>query len=107
MNNPPQSLDGARVLEFAVIDDSVKFTGRLELYRGDEPVGPVPRLVIAQNPEASDLLLLHCDMDWNVLGVQAWNAPDKPPVTSVEEVKRRAEQYYIGLSSKWVRLQAQ
>jgi hypothetical protein len=49
-----------------------------------------------------ELLLLHCDVKWNVVGGQIWNAPGNPPVTTVEEVKIRAEQYYSGIMSKWV-----
>jgi hypothetical protein len=51
-----------------------------------------------------ELLLFHCDENWNVLGAQIWNAPDRPPVTSVDEVKERAEKFYAGVNSKWVAL---
>jgi hypothetical protein len=49
-----------------------------------------------------ELLLLHCDGEWNVVGGQVWNAPGQPPVTTIEEVKSRAENYYAGIASKWV-----
>jgi hypothetical protein len=103
MRPPPAILDGAKVLEYAMIDSSVQFTGRLHLYHGDTRIGAVPCLAIGQNPDMNELLLFHCDEDWNVLGAQIWNTPGQPVVTSVEEVKARAENYYAGVSTKWVR----
>jgi len=101
MQPPPAVIDGARVLEYAIVDPSVRYTGRLHLYHGDTRVGPVPRLAIGQNPDMKELLLLHCDEHWNVLGAQIWNAPGQVTVTSVDEVKARAENYYAGISAKW------
>jgi len=101
MQPPPAVIDGARVLEYAIVDPSVRYTGRLHLYHGDTRVGPVPRLAIGQNPDMKELLLLHCDEHWNVLGAQIWNAPGQGTVTSVDEVKARAENYYAGISAKW------
>jgi hypothetical protein len=103
---PPPIIDGATVLEYAVIDDSVRFTGRLHLYHGEKRVGPVPRLAICKDPDMDDLLLFHCDTSWSVQAAQIWNAPGKPAVTSVDEVKRRAEEAYSGLAAKWVRYEA-
>ena len=102
MNRPPRMLDGARVLEYAIIDASVQFTGKLHLFHGEERVGPVPGLAICRDPRMKELLLFHCDSEWNVVGGQIWNAPGQSPVTTVEEVKSRAENYYAGVSSKWV-----
>jgi hypothetical protein len=102
MKRPPHILDGAQVLEYALLDSSVHFTGTLHLYHGDKRVGPVPNLAICRNPEMKELLLFHCDENWNVLGAQIWNDPDRSTVTSIEEVKQRAEKFYIGVSSKWI-----
>jgi len=102
MKRPPQILDGAQVLEYAVLDSSVHFTGTLHLYHGDKRVGPVSHLAICRNPDMKELLLFHCDKNWNVLGAQIWNAPDRSTVTSIEEVKHRAEKFYTGVSSKWI-----
>jgi hypothetical protein len=107
MRTPPPVLDGASVLEYAVVDQSVRFTGRLHLYHGGKSVGPVPCLAICKDPAMEELLLFHCDNEWNVLGAQIWNAPDNPPITSVHEVKMRAENYYAGISSRWTRLGSQ
>ena len=104
MQGPPPIIDGARVLEYAILDESVSFTGRLQLYHGGQRVGPVPCLAICKNPDMDELLLFHCDSAWNVQGAQIWNAPDKRPVITVEEVKQRAEHAYAGISSKWNKL---
>ena len=102
MKGPPRVLDGAQVLEYAILDSSVRFTGKLHLFHGGKRVGPVPCLAICRDPNLKELLLLHCDENWNVLGGEIWNAPDRPPVTTVEEVKVRAENAYAGVTSKWV-----
>ena len=103
---PPLVLGDARVLEYASIDNTVQYTGRLELYVGDQRMGPVPHLAICQDLNDDELLLVHCDDAWQVLGVQAWNGPAASAVTSVEDVKRRAEEFYRGISSKWIALGA-
>ena len=102
MQSPPAIIDGAAVLEYAVVDSSVRYTGRLHLYHGETRVGPVPCLAIGQNPDMKELLLFHCDEHWNVLGAQIWNAPGRLAVTSLDDVKARAESYYAGISAKWV-----
>lgn len=89
------------MLEYAIVDESVSFTGRLKLFHGDERVGRVPRLAICKPPDAPELLVFHCDEGWKIRGVQAWNNPDRPIVTSVDEVKERMENYYSGISAKW------
>src|SRR5215212_3118723 len=98
MQPPPAVIDGAKVLEYAMVDSAVRFTGQLHLYHGDTRVGPVPGLAIGQNPDMKELLLFHCDEHWNVLGAQIWNVPGQPSPTSVGEIKERAESYYAGIS---------
>ena len=59
---PPRELDSAQVFAYAVLDDSVTYTGRLTLYVDGKLVGPVPRLVVARNNyEPHDYLLFHCN----------------------------------------------
>lgn len=98
---PPPVLAGARVLEYAIVDDSLRFTGELQLYVDGTRLGAVPRLAIGENLDDAELLLLHCDDSWNVLGVQAWNAVAGSIVESVGDVKARAEKYYVGITEKW------
>ena len=101
-NVPPPVLERARVVEYAAVDDTVKFTGALHLFVGGERLGPVPQLAICQDLDDGELLLFHCDNDWNVLGHQAWNSPHGPTLSSVQDVKDRAERFYAGISSHWV-----
>ena len=58
---PPPVLAGARVLEYAIVDDSVKFTGELQLYVDDRRLGAVPRLAISENLDDAELLLYRVD----------------------------------------------
>lgn len=106
MERPPPVLDSAKVLEFAVLDPSVQFTGALNLYHGDKRIGRVPCLAICMDPNVDGLFLFHCDENWNVLAAQIWNNPDRPVVATVEEVKAKTEKYYSGLSSKWSKYDA-
>ena len=101
MDLPPPVLDRAKVLEYAVVDSSVHFTGALHLYQGNTRVGPVPCLAICRDPGVDGLLLFHCDQYWNVVAAQIWNNPDRPTIATVDEVKDQAEKYYSGISSKW------
>ena len=98
---PPPVICGARVLEYALVAEPVRFTGNLQLYVGDALLGEVPRLAICESLDAEELLLFHCDDDWHVLGIQAWNTA-RGSITSVHDVKTRAEKYYAGISSQWI-----
>src|SRR5260370_17562817 len=91
---PPPVIDCARVREYAAIDDSVSFSGRTLLYVDGKELGAVHCLVICQTLNASDVLLFHCDSEWEVLGTASYN--------SVAEAKSRAELIYHGASSCWV-----
>ena len=61
MNPPPPVLDNARVLEYAIVDSSVRFSGSLQLFHGGKRVGPVPGLAICRDPDVVGLLPFHCD----------------------------------------------
>jgi len=98
---PPPVICNARVLEYAVTGDAV-FTGELQLYVAGVSLGAVPGLAICESLNCDELLLFHCDDDWDVLGIQAWKKSEGPDVNSVEQVKSRAEKYYAGISSHWM-----
>ncbi len=101
---PPPVLAGARVLEYAIVDETVVFTGRLHLYSDDQRVGRVPRLAICREFDDGQFLLVHCSEDWEALGVEAWNGEASEKVCSVDDVKRMAEKYYVSLLSRWIKL---
>jgi hypothetical protein len=46
-------------------------------------------------------MLIHCDESWDIIGVQAWNAPGVEPITTVAAMKAQAERYYEGLIASW------
>ena len=93
---PPPVLEGARVIAYAIVDDTVRWTGRQKLFHGDEPVGAVPRLAICL-PLAGDLqdfLLFHCDASWSVLAVSG-----TPTLAATKEM---AEHAYAGIDTRWM-----
>lgn len=91
---PPPVLEGARVLAYAVVDDSVVYTDRSTLYVDGKSLGAVPRLAIGQDLGTQDVLLLFCDEQWHSLGVASH--------ASLKEAQERAEAEYRGVSAKWV-----
>jgi ClpX C4-type zinc finger len=93
---PPPALDYARVLAYAVVDDTVEWTGRQRLYVNDELLGRVPHLAIGQNLSVTrdEFLLFHCNEKWEVLGVV--------PRDSVSEIRDTAERWYRGIEEKWI-----
>jgi len=93
-NKPPLIIDSAKVLKYAIVDNSVEYTGRLCLYVGDKRLGKVPRLAICQNYKAKDYLLLFCDEKWKVIGASGNK--------TIKEAQRDAEKYYKGITKKWV-----
>jgi len=93
-------LGNAWVLEYAILDESVTYSGHSSLFVGTEDgvlkeLGPVPCLAIAQELETGVIMLLHCDQEWSVLGLGG-------NYESVSEAKAKAERAYHGVSVRWV-----
>jgi len=95
-NAPPPVLDMARVIAFAILDESVQWTGRQKLIVGGKELGPVPRLALCQNVSGGlkDILVFHCNDEWEVLGVSG--------ADTLEAARNSAERAYRGVSEKWV-----
>jgi ClpX C4-type zinc finger len=93
---PPPVLDRARVIAYAVLDHSVQWTGRQRLIVGGKELGPVPRLALCQNVEGDlkDILVFHCNAEWDVLGVSGGK--------TLEAAKASVEQTYRGVGAKWI-----
>lgn len=93
---PPPVLDMARVIAYAIVDSSVVWTGRQTLFVGGQLLGAVPKLALCRNlnPSDTDILLLHCNSEWHVLGASG--------AKTLEEAKARAERAYQGTTSKWI-----
>jgi hypothetical protein len=92
----PPVLDMARVIAYAILDQSVKWTGRQKLLVDGKEMGPAPRLALCQNlsGDLHDILLFHCDEEWNVLACSGGK--------TIEDAKASAERAYKGISEKWV-----
>src|SRR6266480_2118563 len=91
---PPVVLDSARVLKYAILDQSVVHTGRSTLIVGGKVLGPVPCLAICKNLwRSNDFLLLYCNNKWRVLGAAGYK--------SLKLTLQNAEVAYAGVSGKW------
>jgi hypothetical protein len=98
MMEPPAILDSSQMLMYATLDESVKFTGRAVVMVGGKVIDPVPRLAICRNLYDDDILLFHCDKDWNVLGAGGYG--------TVEDAQAHAESTYAGSNTKWHKFRA-
>jgi hypothetical protein len=94
-DSPPPVLDCARVLAYAVVDTSVRYVERKTLFVDGQLLGQVPRLAICQNIGENELMVFHCDNDWNVLGVAAGH-------DSIAKAKNQVERSYHGIDAKWI-----
>jgi len=96
---PPPIIHSARTLFYAVNDDSVNFTGRLNIFVGGEDnltkLGEMPLLAICEDYQhPKDILLFFCDLDWDPQGGVG--------LESIEEAKAKAEIGYKGITDKWI-----
>ena len=94
LTQPPPVLASARVLQYAILDGSVGFSGKSRVFIESRELGRVPRLVIAEGLETGDVVLLYCDDDWSVLAAAGMRSP--------AHARGRAERTYPGVSRLWV-----
>lgn len=94
-------LEDADLVAYVVVPESAVFTGRLNLYVDGKRLGRVPCLAICRPHDGLGLLLLHCDASWEILGVQAWNAPGVTNILTIDEMMNVAERYYAGIAEYW------
>jgi hypothetical protein len=91
---PPAVLDGAPVIEYLVIRNDMRFSGRTLLFVEGKELGPVPCLAICEEKESGGVLLFHCSSDWTVLGCSAHK--------SVCDAQERAEHIYRDSAGDWI-----
>ena len=93
---PPPVLDSARVILYAVVDKSVRYTRALHLYVGEKRLGKQPRLAICKNLRSGfkGYLILFCNKKWQTRGAVAF--------ATLAEAKRAAESYYAGVAKRFV-----
>ena len=89
----PKVIDGARVITFAVIDDSVTSTGRTTHWIDGDKLGAVAGLAIARYDRDGEFYLFYCDAQWQVLS-------DTCHITE-ELARAQAEFEYAGVSACW------
>src|SRR5580658_632724 len=93
IKQPPPILGTACLLEFAIIDPSVVFTGHQTLYVDGKLLGAVPHLAVCRDLGSEELYMFHCDRKWNVIAVSGSG--------TITEIKETAERAYRGFSTKW------
>lgn len=97
MERPPLILFyPSYVVEFMVVDSSVQFIDKMNLYVNGEWLGAVPNLAICYEFKNKEFHLAHCDENWGCL------TAIQTAKTSVE-IKAMAEKYYAGSSTRWIK----
>jgi hypothetical protein len=99
MGEPPELLDGARVLAFAVVDAAVAPTGGTTHRIGDEVLGPAAGLAIARYDGDGQFYLFYCDPAWRVVTDTCH--------PTLELAREQAEFEYRGVSARWHTRQAE
>jgi hypothetical protein len=95
IEKPPPIMGAGRVVLYAVLDDSVTYSGHSSLFVGGTELGPVPCLAITEELKSGEISLLHCDQDWDVLGLGG-------NYQSIEQAKAKAERIYRGVTAHWI-----
>src|SRR5688572_6898152 len=92
MGEPPELLDGARVLAFAVVDATVVPTGTTTHRIESEVSGPAAGLAIARYDGDEQIYLFYCDLAWQVVSDTCH--------PSLELAREQAEFEYRGVSAR-------
>ena len=97
MEQPPIMLDGARVIEFAVLDSTATRTGHVSVVVEGVSLdlSIVSRLVIAENPVEEGVFLLHCNDRWETVAAGHHDRLDA--------ARASAEHAYSGISVRWTK----
>jgi hypothetical protein len=91
MGSPPQMLDGARVLQYAIVGEGVTPTGNtVHRFHPSGVMGPAAGLAICQYDGEECCYLFYCDAEWNVV-TDTWHE-------SLAEALKQAEFEYVGLT---------
>lgn len=94
MNEPPLLLDGARVVEYALLDADPP-AGRKSVVAEGVPftLDTVSRLVIAEDLVTGGVYLLHCSPEWETLVAGRY--------ADVESARKSAQAVYTGIDVRW------
>lgn len=93
MTPPSRDLDGARVIQFAILGASICTTAATLHFKNGELLPAPAAVAICQYPGNDEYYLFYCDENWNV-------ATDTlhPTIAAAME---QAEFEFAGISSAW------
>jgi hypothetical protein len=97
-SKPPPIIDSAKLIIFAVNDEDVEYTDRIDLHIGTSEngfvrIGEMPNLAITRTYYDNSFLLMLCDEEWDTKGLIQF--------TTIEEAQLKAERGYKGINEKW------
>ncbi len=97
MKKPPQELDGAKVLLWAILGEENEKTGAVRLYADGQEQTKFSGLALAQyeKNQNSGVYLFYCNQEWEVENDSLYG--------DLEEAKSEAERQFIGLADRWER----
>ena len=90
---PPLVIQGARVLRYALVPRSVKFSGRTNLYVDGVEVAAASRLVISESLREHEIWLNYCEKDWEPIGTKTFK--------TITAARANAEKNYPGIHRCW------
>jgi hypothetical protein len=93
MGHTPSEIDGARVLRYAVVDESVRATRNCKHSVLAQKMGPARALAICPYEGEPGFYLFSCDSSWQVL-TDTWHE-------TMEDALRQAEFEYEGITANW------
>lgn len=95
MKDAPESVDGAKVIVFTLIDRRHRYTGDCRHVVAGVPQGPAAGLAICKYEGEEGYYLFACDTTWRSV-TDTWHK-------SVEEAMSQAEFEYEGITGSWQR----
>lgn len=93
MVDPPCEVEGAKVLRYALVDESIRATGSCKHWIGGKMVESARALVICQYGGEPGYYLFSCDSSWQVV-TDTWHE-------TMEGALRQAEFEYEGITVNW------
>ena len=108
-DNPPPIIGGGRLLYYAILGKSIRYSGRKLVFVGDaktkklKELKKVPCVAIVDGvtclgKEEKELGLMYCNRDWHSIAYA--------PYPTVEEAMHRAERMYPGVEKLWIKAKA-
>jgi hypothetical protein len=93
MSAAPAEIDGATVVAYAVVDESVRPTGGTVHRVAGDILEPAARLAICCYEHSAGYYLFYCDYNWQVLTDTYHD--------NLEAAKSQAEFEYSGITPRW------